>query len=101
MDSDSESVESVESNETFLNTLNLKEIIIKSQIICIKCEHLCKCYKKNSRIPEFFICKSNINGVITNQDLLNSLVGYIPCRKHNILSSFVRTTDVQLLAIFN
>ena len=94
MNSDSESVES---NETILN---LKEIIDKSQLICIKCEHLCKCYKKNPRIPEFFICKSNFNGLITNQDLLNSLVGYIPCRKHNILSSFVRTSDVQLLAIF-
>jgi hypothetical protein len=82
-----------------LDIQNLNEIVSVNGIISIKCEHFCSCYSKKSRQTKFFICKKE-NGTITIQDLINCLDCYIPCHVHNVLDSFVKINDAQVLALF-
>jgi hypothetical protein len=84
-----------------IGTFNLDKIVIDENIVCIRCDYTCKCYNLEQISPSFFIYKKDTPG-ISNKELINCLIDnqFQPPCEHNLLKYFIKTTDVQVNAVF-
>ena len=80
-----------------LSKKELNKVVIKKDMVSIKCEFLCYCYKNSPRITEFYICKKE-NCSITNRDLINCLVDnkFETLCNHTFLEFFEMDTPCQV-----
>ena len=90
--------------EKFTNcipTWQSNEVLIKTDIVAIKCEFNCYCYHYIPRKTEYFICR-NMSGKITSQDLIECLINnnFDPGCNHYFLEEFLVETPGQVVPLF-
>jgi len=92
-----------EEENYFTHTVpDLNKVIIDKNIVCIRCDYTCECFTLlRPRKPNFYIYKKKTYG-ITNKDLINCLIEnqFRPDCEHNVLKYFIKSTDVQVIAVF-